>query len=167
MPRSLGLTLVPDAVEADGQTLGRAGVMLGGLREIRYGPVEAIPAAVSRLGQQTSMILGAIGKMITGDLSVKTLGGPITIAQAAGETAAIGILTFLMFLAFFSVSLGIINLLPIPMLDGGWIVFSLVEMIRGKALSERFLATAQGLGMMVVFGLMSLAIYNDLMRQFA
>lgn len=165
--RTLGLTLVPDAVEADGQTLGRAGVMLGGLREIRYGPVEAIPAAVSRLGQQTSMILGAIGKMITGDLSVKTLGGPITIAQAAGETAAIGILTFLMFLAFFSVSLGIINLLPIPMLDGGWIVFSLVEMIRGKALSERFLATAQGLGMMVVFGLMSLAIYNDLMRQFA
>ena len=165
--RTVGVTLVPETVQVNGETLGRAGVMLGGLREIRYGPVEAVPAAFSRLGQQTSMILGAIGKMITGDLSVKTLGGPITIAQAAGETAAIGILTFLMFLAFFSVSLGIINLLPIPMLDGGWIVFSLVEMIRGKALSDRFLATAQGLGMMVVFGLMGLAIYNDLMRQFA
>ena len=165
--RTIGIAMTPDAVEAEGQTLGRAGVMVGGLREIRYGPVEAIPAAFSRLGQQTSMILGAIGKMITGDLSVKTLGGPITIAQAAGETAAIGVLTFLMFLAFFSVSLGIINLLPIPMLDGGWIVFSLVEMIRGKALSERFLATAQGVGMMLVFGLMSIAIYNDLMRQFA
>ncbi len=165
---TLNVTLVPESiVNADGEAVGRAGVRLGGLREIHYSPLEAIPAAVSRMTQQIGMIFVAVGRMLTGELSVKTLGGPITIAQAAGETAAIGVATFLMFLAFFSISLGVINLLPIPMLDGGWIVFGLVEMIRGKALPERFLMVAQSVGMMLVLGLMCVAVFNDLMRQFA
>lgn len=161
------LTLVPAMVSADGQQIGRAGVELGGLRDIRYGVLEAIPAAVSRLGQQISMIVGSIVKMLAGDISVKSLGGPITIAQAAGETAAIGVVTFMTFLAFFSISLGVINLLPVPMLDGGWILFGLVEMMRGKALPERFLMMAQSVGLILVVSLMGVAIFNDLMRQFA
>lgn len=165
--REMSLTLTPKAVPSDNGDIGQAGVRAGGLREIHYGPLEAIPAAASRLWQQTSMIFAAVGKMLTGELSVKTLGGPITIAQAAGETAAIGVATFLMFLAFFSISLGVINLLPIPMLDGGWIMFGLIEMIRGKALPERFLMVAQSVGMMLVLGLMCVAVFNDLMRQFA
>jgi regulator of sigma E protease len=158
------LTLVPDAVTERGETFGRAGIGIAGLREIHYGPLAAMPEAVNRLWQQTTMIVGAIGKLITGQLSVKTLGGPITIAQAAGDTAAIGLVTFMLFLAFFSVSLGIINLLPIPMLDGGWIVFGVIEMITGRELPERFLLVAQNVGMVLVFGLMLLAVTNDILR---
>jgi regulator of sigma E protease len=160
----LWLTLVPDAVTEGGETFGRAGIGIAGMREIHYGPLAAVPEAVNRLWQQTTMIVGAIGKLITGQLSVKTLGGPITIAQAAGDTAAIGLVTFMLFLAFFSVSLGIINLMPIPMLDGGWIVFGVIEMITGRELPERFLLVAQNVGMVLVFGLMLLAVTNDILR---
>src|SRR5699024_10819275 len=126
----------------------------------------ALPAALKRTTDQVTMILSSFGKMITGNLSVKNLGGPITIAQATGETAAIGFISFGLFLAFFSVSLGVIKLLPIPMLDGGWVMFGLIEMVRGKPLSDEFLMRAQGLGMTLVFALMCVAIFNDLMRQF-
>lgn len=165
--RTLSLMLLPESVSVNGDTFGRAGVAMAGVRDIRYGPLEAMPASVERLWHTTTMIFSAIGKMLTGNLSWQNLGGPITIAQAAGETAAMGAVTFLTFLAFFSISLGVINLLPIPMLDGGWIVFGLIEMARGKALPERFLMAAQSVGMTLVFALMLLAIYNDLLRQFA
>ena len=165
--QEIALSVTPERITANDQTLGRVGVGMPGMREIRHGPIEAVPEAARRLWQTTSMIFSAIGKMITGNLSWQNLGGPITIAQAAGETAALGYATFLMFLAFFSISLGVINLLPIPMLDGGWIVFGLIEMVRGKALPERFLMAAQTFGMTLVFALMLLAIYNDLVRQFA
>jgi regulator of sigma E protease len=160
----LQVTLVPDAITERGETMGRAGVGIAGLRQIHYGPLSAIPEAANRLWQQTTMILGAIRKLLTGQLSVKTLGGPLTIAQAAGDTAAVGFVTFMLFLAFFSVSLGIINLMPIPMLDGGWIVFGLIEMVIGRELPERFLMAAQSVGMVLVFGLMLLAVTNDLIR---
>ena len=165
--RELGLVVTPDAEEVEGETIGRIGVGLAGARQIHYGPLAALPRAAEKLWQQSEMILGAMVKLVTGDLSLKTLGGPFTIADAAGQTAAIGLGTFLAFLAFFSISLGIINLLPVPMLDGGWIVFGLFEMVTGRALSERFLMTAQTFGMVFVFSLMLLAIYNDLVRQFA
>jgi len=158
--------LTPDEKEQAGERIGLVGVQLGGLRKIEYGFVEAILVAGKRTTDQATMIIGSFGKMLTGNLSVKNLGGPITIAQAAGETAAIGLASFALFLAFFSVSLGVINLLPIPMLDGGWIMFGLIEMVRGKPLSDEFLMRAQGLGMTLVFALMGVAIFNDLMRQF-
>lgn len=165
--RQLQLRVIPDAEQVDGETIGRIGVGLAGAREIHYGPLAALPEAGARLWQQSTMILGAMVKLVTGDLSLKTLGGPLTIADAAGQTAAIGIGTFLAFLAFFSISLGIINLLPVPMLDGGWIVFGLFEMLTGRSLSERFLMAAQTFGMVFVFSLMLLAIFNDLVRHFA
>jgi len=163
--RTLSLTLIPERVTQAGEEHGRAGVMMAGLRSMDYGMGGALVAATARVLDQSTMILASLAKMITGDLSWKTIGGPITIAQVAGETAAMGLMTFLLFLGFFSVSLGIINLLPVPMLDGGWIVFGVLEMVRRKALSERFLAMAQSLGMTLVLGLMFLAIFNDVMRQ--
>lgn len=163
----LEVTLTPNAMERDGERIGLAGVQLGGLRQIDYGALEAVTQAFSRTADQISMILGSFKKMLLGQLSVKTLGGPITIAQAAGETAAVGMDSFLLFLAFFSISLGVINLLPVPMLDGGWILFGLIEMVRRKPLSEAFLMTAQRMGFALVLALMSLAIFNDLVRQFS
>lgn len=160
------LRVTPQPVEVNGETVGRVGVMAGDVRRIEYGILGAMPAAVKKLVDQSAMILQAIGRMITGELSVKTLAGPITIAQAAGETAAVGFTSFALFLAFFSVSLGIINLLPIPLLDGGWILFGLIEWVRGRELPERFLLMAQSLGLSVVIGLMALAIFNDLVRHF-
>lgn len=164
--RERELRVTPKPVEVDGETVGRVGVMAGDVRRIEYGVLGAMPAAVKKLVDQSAMILQAIGRMIIGELSVKTLAGPITIAQAAGETAAVGLTSFVLFLAFFSVSLGIINLLPIPLLDGGWIFFGLIEWIRGRELPERFLMMAQSVGLSVVIGLMALAIFNDLVRHF-
>lgn len=161
------LELTPQPKEMDGERIGLAGVQLGGLRQLDYGFFESMGAALTRTSDQITMILGSFKKMILGQLSVKTLGGPITIAQAAGETAAIGLDSFLLFLAFFSISLGVINLLPVPMLDGGWIMFGLIEMVRRKPLSDDFLMTAQKMGFALVLALMSLAIFNDLVRQFS
>lgn len=160
----LSLTLVPEAVTEGEELVGRAGIGIAGMRQIHYGPLSAVPEAGRRVWQQTTMIVGAIAKLFTGELSVKTLGGPLTIAQAAGETAAVGVATFLLFLAFFSVSLGIINLMPVPMLDGGWIVFGVVEMIIRRDLPERFLMAAQSVGMVLVLGLMVFAVGNDIFR---
>lgn len=160
-------TVTPDAVERDGRTVGVVGVGVAGTRELHYGALGAVPEAVHRVGDQIGMMLGSIAKLLTGDLSVKTLGGPLTIAQAAGDTAAVGITSFLLFLALLSITLGVINLLPVPMLDGGWIVFGTIEMITGRDLPERFLMAAQSVGMALVFCLMLLAIYNDITRQFA
>lgn len=160
------LTLTPEPVQANGETIGRVGVMAGDVERIEYSAMSAIPAAAKKLVDQTAMILQAIGRMITGELSVKTLAGPLTIAQAAGETASVGLTSFALFLAFFSVSLGIINLLPIPLLDGGWIALGLIEWVRGRELPERFLLMAQSIGLSLVLGLMALAIYNDLIRHF-
>ena len=160
----LSLSLVPEAVSEGGTLVGMAGVGIAGLRQIHYGPLSALPEAGRRVWQQTTMIVGAIGKLFSGELSVRTLGGPLTIAQAAGDTAAVGMATFLLFLAFFSVSLGVINLLPVPMLDGGWIVFGVIEMIIRRDLPERFLMVAQSVGMVLVLGLMVFAVGNDISR---
>lgn len=160
------IELTPKSKELDGERIGLAGVQLGGLKKIDYTMVSAVPASVERTYDQVTMILSSFKKMLLGHLSVKSLGGPITIAQAAGETAAIGMDSFLLFLAFFSISLGVINLLPIPMLDGGWIMFGTIEMIMRKPLSDDFLMAAQRVGMALVLALMSIAIVNDLMRQF-
>lgn len=160
----MSLTLVPEAVTESGETFGRAGIGIAGLRQIHYGPLSAVPEAGLRVWQQTTMILGSIAKLFNGQLSVKTLGGPLTIAQAAGDTAAVGLVTFMLFLAFFSVSLGVINLLPVPMLDGGWIVFGVTEMVVRRPLPERFLMAAQNVGLVLVMGLMVFAVVNDISR---
>ncbi|OOY83996.1 hypothetical protein BOW13_10085 [Solemya velum gill symbiont] len=104
--------------------------------------------------------------MLSGQLSVESLGGPVTIAKAAGDTAEIGIGAFVRFLAMLSVTIGILNLLPIPVLDGGHLVFYLIEFLAGRPLPDSVQARAQGIGMMIMLGIMLLALYVDFGRFF-
>ena len=161
---TLSVPLTPAAVQRDGQPIGQAGIRVAGVQITEYSALSAVPRALERVWDQSMMILSSIGKLFTGQLSVKTLGGPLTIATVAGETAAHGLLTFALFLAFFSISLGVLNLLPIPMLDGGGMVFGVAEMVLGRPLPEQFVNVAYRAGFVVVIGVMVMALYNDLLR---
>ncbi|WP_261845186.1 sigma E protease regulator RseP [Aliamphritea ceti] len=133
-------------------------------RVVQYGVFESAEHAIRKTWQMITLTLDSIWKMLEGILSVKNLSGPITIAKVAAASAASGIETFASFLAYLSISLGILNLLPIPMLDGGHLVYYCVEMIRGRPVSEKIQAIGLRLGMAVLFTLMGVAIFNDLMR---
>ncbi len=133
-------------------------------RVVQYGVFESAGHAVRKTWQMITLTLDSIWKMLEGILSVKNLSGPITIAKVAAASAASGIETFASFLAYLSISLGILNLLPIPMLDGGHLLYYCVEMIRGRPVSEKVQAVGLRLGMAVLFTLMGVAIFNDLMR---
>ena len=129
-----------------------------------YSVLDAIPVAVNETWRMTSVSLNMMGKIITGKASLKNLSGPITIAQVASDSAARGIAWFLGFLGLVSLSLGIINLLPIPMLDGGQILFLLFEKIKGAPLSEDFQLKGQTVGILFLLCFMSIAFYNDILR---
>ncbi len=131
---------------------------------LSYGPMESVPQAVKQIGKITSKSLEMMWKLVTGKASVKNLSGPITIAQVANDSAARGFSWYLSFLALVSLSLGIINLMPIPMLDGGQMLFLIFEKIKGSPLSEQFEMKAQFIGMFLLISLMSLAFYNDILR---
>ncbi|MEO6102172.1 MAG: RIP metalloprotease RseP [Pseudoxanthomonas sp.] len=130
----------------------------------RLGPLAALPAAFRETGKMTSDALGMIRRMFTGHASVKNISGPLTIAQVANQTAKRGVAWFLFFLALLSLSLAIINLLPIPVLDGGHLLYYLIELVKGSPLSERAMATGQYMGLAMLAGLMGLAFYNDIFR---
>jgi len=134
------------------------------LREVRYGPLEAIPNAVSETWGDTRLTLVAIKKMVTGLLSPTNLSGPITIARVAEASVSSGFEDFVRFLAYLSVSLGVLNLLPVPVLDGGHIVYYVIEAIRRKPVSEQAQALGLRIGMALILTLMAFALYNDLMR---
>ncbi len=131
---------------------------------IQYSPVEAFTMAVDKTGQLSSMILNSIVKMVRGLIGLDNLSGPITIAKVAGQSAEMGWQTFISFMALMSVSLGILNLLPIPMLDGGHLVYYLVELIRGKPVSEQIQLVGLKIGMVLLGSMMLLALFNDFMR---
>ena len=133
-------------------------------RVVQYGVFESVEHALRKTWQMITLTLDSIWKMLEGILSVKNLSGPITIAKVAAASAASGIETFASFLAYLSISLGILNLLPIPVLDGGHLVYYFVEMVRGRPVSEKIQAIGLRLGMAVLFTLMGVAIFNDLMR---
>lgn len=133
-------------------------------REIRYGPVAAVGQSLSRTGEMTVLTLGAIRKMVVGLISPSNLSGPITIARIAGESARTGLESFVSFLAYLSISLGVLNLLPIPVLDGGHLLYYLVEVVRGRPVSEQAQAVGLRIGLALVGGLMLMALYFDLMR---
>ena len=132
--------------------------------EQRFGPLAAIPAAFRETGKLTADSLGMIRRMLTGHASVKNISGPITIAQVANATAKRGIDWFLYFLALLSLSLAIINLMPIPVLDGGHLLYYLIELVKGSPLSERAMAAGQYVGLAMLASLMGLAFYNDILR---
>ncbi|GGO78836.1 putative zinc metalloprotease [Marinobacterium nitratireducens] len=165
------LTLTP--ARRDGET-GAIGYIGAGvqavewppelLRTLRYGPLEAFGVAADKTGQMIGLTLESIWKMLEGVISVKNLSGPITIAKVAGASAASGLESFISFLAYLSISLGVLNLLPIPMLDGGHLFYYGIEALRGRPVSERVQMFGLRVGMAVLFTLMAVAIVNDLMR---
>lgn len=130
----------------------------------QYGPVKAVIEGIKRMGELTVLTFVIVKKLIMGEVSVKTLGGPLMIAQVAGQAAESGITAILSFMAFLSLQLGILNLLPIPVLDGGLLVFFGVEAIRNKPLSEKTMIITQNVGMGILISLMVFVTYNDLMR---
>jgi len=133
----------------------------------RFGPLEAFGKGAEQTRDIVSMTLVFIKKLFAGVVSSKHIGGPITVVQTAGEAAQVGLSLLLSMLAFLSIQLGILNLLPVPVLDGGHILFSLLELIFRRPLSLRVREAAQQVGLLLLLGLMVLAFYNDIMRLFA
>lgn len=129
-----------------------------------YSPLESLSAAVDKTWTSTVFTISMLGRMVTGDVSIKNISGPINIAQFAGESAERGPTYFLGFLAIISISLGVLNLLPIPVLDGGQIVYQLVEMVKGSPLTDRAQILGQQVGILALLLLMSFAFYNDIAR---
>lgn len=158
----------------DGKVIGFVGVGLHQdaipevpkewLTEVKLGPVDSLIQGVAKTKQLIVFTLDSLWKMILGDVSVKNLSGPITIAKVADTSVSNGIQAFIGFLALLSVSLGVLNLLPIPVLDGGHILFYAIEAVRGKALSEKTQIMAVQVGMALLLGLMVIAFYNDISR---
>ncbi|WP_327437317.1 RIP metalloprotease RseP [Spiribacter roseus] len=134
--------------------------------EVRYGPVAAVGEAVGSSWRAATLTVDVLVKMVIGEASVKNLSGPINIAQYAGDSVSLGLIPFLKFLAIVSISLGILNLMPVPVLDGGHLLYNTIEWVRGRPLSEAAQGMGQQIGMVLLFMLMALAFYNDLNRIF-
>ncbi len=133
----------------------------------RYGPFAAVPAALREMRYQTGQLFAMVGRVFTGRLSVQSsVAGPITIARAANTYAQQGVAWYLTILALLSLSLGVLNLLPIPLLDGGHLLYYLIELVKGSPLSERAMAAGQYVGLALLAGLMGLAFYNDILNNF-
>lgn len=131
---------------------------------IQYNSAQALMMAVDKTGQISGMILNSMAKMVRGLIGLDNLSGPITIAKVAGQSAEMGWQTFISFMALMSISLGILNLLPIPMLDGGHLVYYFIEAIRGKPVSEQIQIFGLKIGMVLLGSMMLLALFNDFMR---
>ena len=135
-------------------------------QRIVYTPLQSLNAAVQRTWMSTVFTVEMLGRMVTGDVSIKNISGPINIAQIAGESAERGWRYFVGILAVISISLGVLNLLPVPVLDGGQIVYQVVEGLKGAPLTERTQIIGQQVGILALLVLMSFAFYNDIARIF-
>ena len=171
--RLLNIDITPTASEDGGRTIGRINIRpkLPVVPEtlkvkIRYNPFQSLLHGVTQTWSMSILTLKMLYKMVKLEVSTKNISGPITIAQYAGYSAQIGIEQFLMFLAVVSISLGILNLLPIPILDGGHLLYYLIEAVKGSPVSENVMHWGQQIGLLVLIGIMVLAFYNDLTRLF-
>ncbi len=170
----LDIALTPAPLARDDEVIGRIGASnqpVPGLLERyqvthRMGLAEALPAAVGRTVEYSVLTLKVMWRIVTGQASIHNLSGPITIADAAGKTASIGFVYFLKFLAIVSISLGVLNLLPVPVLDGGHLLYFAIEALKGSPVSEAVMLQGQKIGMALLLGLMSLAFYVDILRAF-
>ncbi|PYE15642.1 site-2 protease [Paraburkholderia silvatlantica] len=167
--QTLTLTVTP-ALQRDAQTgeeVGRIGAALSAQTpsvEVRYGPLESVRLGAYRTWDIAVYSLRMFGRMITGEASLKNLSGPVTIADYAGKSARLGPSAFLSFLALVSISLGVLNLLPIPVLDGGHLLYYAVEAVTGKAVSDRWQLVLQRAGLACIVALSAIALFNDLAR---
>jgi regulator of sigma E protease len=164
----LALEITPKRMkQPDGREVAMLGVSSGKVHQPafdavrRYGPIEAVPKAIAETGRLSRDTIGMIGRMVSGNVSLKYVSGPITTARTANATANLGVAWFLNFLALLSLSLAILNLLPIPLLDGGHLLYYLIELVKGSPLSERAMAAGQYVGLALLAGLMGLALFND------
>jgi regulator of sigma E protease len=156
-----------DSVADGGETVGYIGASgVDFIGEQRYGVLEALPRAAEETWGMITFTVSIIGHMVIGDVSLKNMSGPLSIADIAGSAAEAGLVYFLKILAAVSISLGILNLLPIPLLDGGQIVYQVAEWIKGAPLSERAMVLGQQIGIFLVIALMGFAFYNDIVRMF-
>lgn len=164
--------LVPDSVVLEsGETIGQIGVAPRSepwpehmIREFQYGPLAALGRATQRTGELVMFTLNSIKKMLTGLISHKNLSGPITIAKVATASAESGLESFVAFLALLSVSLGVLNLLPIPVLDGGHLMYYTIELLVGRPVPEKVQMLGYQVGLFIIVGVMILALYNDFGR---
>lgn len=171
---TVDLSLIPEAKQVEGKTVGTIGAgvapfMTDAVRgklafTQRYNPLDAFWQGMVKTKQMTVVTLKLMGRMLTGEVALKNVSGPVTIAQFAGASASIGLVAFLGFLAIVSISLGVLNLLPVPMLDGGHLLFYLIEFVKGSPVSAELEAAGFRVGMALIAGLMMLALYNDFMR---
>lgn len=169
----LQLTVHPDSKTIDGQRIGFLGVapeplsrkeLQGYISRESYGLFSASLHALDKVGEMSRMSLTMLGRMLVGSASLENLSGPITIADYAGKTASIGFMEYINFLALISLSLGIINLLPVPLLDGGHLFYYLIEYIKGSPVSEQVEIMGQKIGIALLLTLMGIAFYNDIAR---
>jgi len=173
--QELTVDLIPDEVSERGRTVGKIGVAVaepeGGLRElrtfVRHEPLEAWWRALNETWEKSVFSLVMMGKMLLGEASLKNLSGPVTIADYAGQSARLGLDYYLKFMALVSVSLGVLNLLPLPVLDGGHLMYHMIEVVRRRPLSERAMQIGQQIGLSVLLVLMAFALFNDLNRLFS
>ena len=163
---------VPRVME-QGRAIGRLGITLqegprawppGLVETHRSGPIDALTGGVAKTWEMSSLTVQMLWRIVTGQVSAKNISGPISIAEFAGISAYLGLTAFLAFLAIISVSLGVLNLMPVPLLDGGQVVYQVVEAIKGTPLSERAQLFGQQVGIALLVVLMSLAFYNDISR---
>jgi regulator of sigma E protease len=165
-------SITPDTVNEGGQPVGKIGagpkideaVFAALMTEIRYGPIEALWHGVVKTWDMSVFTLEMMGRMVLGQVSWKNLSGPLTIADYAGQSAALGWVSFIGFLALVSVSLGVLNLLPVPLLDGGHLMYYVAEVLTGRPVSERTMEIGGRIGMTLLLLLMSFALFNDLQR---
>ena len=168
------LTLQTDSHYEEGMEIGRIGAypqidqdLLSEMRvQVRYGPIEGLLKALTKTWDITLLTLKVMWKLVTGEASLKNISGPVTIAEFAGMSVVLGLSAFLGALAIFSISIGILNLLPVPVLDGGHLLYYFIEVIKGSPVSEVTEAVGQRVGIAMLAGLMALAFYNDLVRLF-
>ena len=168
----VSLIAVPESrAVSDGQNVGHLGIAAAAAtwpeemrREIRYSAFSAIGPALKKTWDMSVLTLESLKKMVLGLISIKNLSGPITIAKVAGDSVDQGLGAFLSFLAYLSISLGLINILPIPVLDGGHLMYYLCELVRGKPVSEKAQMLGLRVGLSLIAALMLLALYNDLAR---
>jgi regulator of sigma E protease len=168
----INIQLKPENYQLDDENIGRIGVRPAINNDLydsyyaleQYSIHLAILRAFHKTWEMSVLTLKVLAKIITGDASVKNLSGPISIAKYAGQSASIGMTQLLTFLAIVSISLGVLNLLPIPLLDGGHLVYYVIEFITGKPVSDSIQITGQQIGLVLLLGLMGLALYNDFVR---